>query len=85
MVIFSDLLFNGLTSRTKAIIPAINGNSIITSPSLGLRLRTLKSFGLAIIVENNPGLESDFMTIVIIRGKAPMVFDTMRTTANITI
>jgi hypothetical protein len=79
------LLFKGLTRRIKAISPAINGKSIITNPASGLSPITLKSLGLAAICENTAGFEIDFISMEISKGTAPIVFDTIRTAANITI
>jgi hypothetical protein len=85
MVILRVRLFNGLTRRIKAANPAINGKSIITRPAFVLRPIMLKSLGLAAICENTAGFEPDFINMAISNGMAPIVFDTIRTTANIII
>src|SRR5450759_1891423 len=85
IVILRDRLFKGLTRRTKAINPAMNGKSNITNPTSGLSPNTLKSFGFAAICEKTAGSDLIFISMEISKGIAPIVFDTIRTTANIMI
>ena len=63
----------------------MNGKSIRTNPTFGLSPITLRSFGLAASCVNTAGFESDFISVAISKGIAPIVFDTIRTTANITM
>jgi len=75
---------NGLTNSRKADNPAINGNNSITNKVFELKPKTLKSFGLFESRENISGFDADFKPIAMSNGKAPIVLDTIRTTATIT-
>jgi hypothetical protein len=55
------------------------------NPIIGLKPIMLKSFGLAVNCENTDGFEPDFNEMEIIKGIAPIVFATIRITANIKI
>jgi len=63
----------------------MKGNSIITKPIFGLTPKILKSLGLAESCEYTCGFELDLLNTAISKGIAPIVFDTIRTKANIRI
>jgi hypothetical protein len=67
----------------KATKPAMNGKIIIINPASGLSPITLKSLGLAASCENTAGFEADLINMAISSGTAPIVFATIKTTANI--
>jgi hypothetical protein len=69
----------------KAKRPIIKGTIIIIKPIFGLTPKILKSLGLAESCEYTAGFEADLLNTAISKGMAPIVFDTIKTTANIRI
>jgi hypothetical protein len=74
-----------LINKIKAINPATKGKISITNPAVGFIPRRLRSFGFAENCAKMAGFDNDLIAIAISKGIAPIVFETMRTDANITI